>query len=862
MGNQESKPEEVDVVESPLADKEAENEEVPLQNAEEIKAEVNSMGVRRKAIQDAFSEGGNLMDVKERAMQIMADYGIENWGKDEDSFLGKIIRGYRTKTVEIQLPNENADKPAEKVEEKAEEVVGGAILPGEQMQTCIVMFDEYPRTQGIMCANGHFISRSALNHYVKTENGKEFEEVYAREGKILCPKVILKECDSKPYGDVEIARMVDVDVFEKYMEQTKRCLYQQAFEEISEKMKKLQKKSDMYETYLMEEQVRLQFKREDGTFGGYMCPECRFGPIDHQHCEDLRAHHQQQSGGAIINNACPICGFFNSKLENWLQWDGTFLRLDEEGLAKLQERLKINREEKKQLDDLITKMNRKAHNYVIRWNGLRRQLVARVNELSSRRQWLLTYVSRITARAEHAKYNKIDGGKKQVDEVEKQVEIITAFVKNLDAQLDQIKSGELWKVADFTNNFSTKMSGFRDEVLNTQDEAQRRAKFPEMMDNIRGLETEIARGISCLKIIEVTEEMEKISGERLRTHQKAGVILDKLRYMIDKEAQGLVDIIKELDPYSNFMKGFNDEEESDAASPETPDTPDLEEEHNLDEFGEIIQPEIDLKLLRRPTMSVQESREKSFLKRENIEKYEEKYDEIQAMYLNFILEDGKMEEEESSTFAENFDRLVSNIDEMGKLPEDFSFDDCVSFLAKRHNEETNRSGARLRLLMDLRTELEIEILQTSHPEMDSCQSVIVVRKFIGPNMAAVNGTYVLQDDLDLETNKSIYKNDMDTVIKWTQSYNYNQQGQPVADPNINGAWIIQDTVGRIMAALPNDVPNPTGDVGAWVSMSGHGAVRVNNMIKVEFGLVYLQKEKNAEEVIEAADEKDVAEVKG
>merc|ERR1719193_937595 len=653
------------------------------------------------------------------------------------------------------------------------------------------------------------------------------------------------------------------------MAQTKRCLYQEAFEEISDKMKKLQKKSDMYETYLMEEQVRLQFKKEDGTFGGYQCPECKFGPIDHAHCQDLRAPHEQQSGGAVINNACPICGFFDPHLTNWLQWDGTFLRLNEEEIEKLKERLRINKEEKQQLDDIIREMNAKAEGYVAQWNGLRRQLVARVNELSSRRQWLLTYISRISARAQHEKYSKMKDGKEKVAEIEKRVEIVSAFVKDLDAQIDQIKSGELWKVGDFTHTIHTKMSGFRDEVLNTEDEAQRRAKFTEMMDNIRGLEPLISRGISCLRIAELASEMQNIAGERLRTHQKVGAIMDKLRHMIDDEAKGLVGIVKEVDPFTSFMSGFDDEEESSAASPGTPitpdmpDTPDLEDKYNLDKFGEIVQADVvDPKLLRRPTMSVQESREKSFILRENIEKYEERYDDMQGMYLEFLLEDGKMEEEESALFGEHFDRLVSSINDMGLLPEDFSLTEQAEFLQARHKEENLRSGARLKLLMDMRTEIEIEIIQTSHPGMDYCESVIVVRKFIGPGMDEVNGTYLMQEEIDLENGKALYKNDSGAVIKWVKAYEFDQQGNRVADPNQNGAWVIEDTIGRIRSALPSDVDNPAADgLGNWVSVSGHGAVRVNNLLKVEFGLVYLEKEKNAEEeVVEAADEKIVVEV--
>eukprot|EP00980_Cylindrotheca_fusiformis_P031221 scaffold26012_cov220-Cylindrotheca_fusiformis.AAC.1 len=39
----------------------------------------------------------------------------------------------------------------------------------------------------------------------------------------------------------------------------------------------------------------------------FMCPSCRFGPVDHFACSDLMSHHGESVGRAEINNSCPNC---------------------------------------------------------------------------------------------------------------------------------------------------------------------------------------------------------------------------------------------------------------------------------------------------------------------------------------------------------------------------------------------------------------------------------------------------------------------------------------------------------------------------------------------------------------------------
>lgn len=56
----------------------------------------------------------------------------------------------------------------------------------------------------------------------------------------------------------------------------------------------------------------------------HQCPVCNFGPIEHNNCFDLDAHHGEVSGPhrTRICNACPICGHRAADHTGWRVWDG------------------------------------------------------------------------------------------------------------------------------------------------------------------------------------------------------------------------------------------------------------------------------------------------------------------------------------------------------------------------------------------------------------------------------------------------------------------------------------------------------------------------------------------------------------
>lgn len=71
-----------------------------------------------------------------------------------------------------------------------------------------------------------------------------------------------------------------------------------------------------------EEDLAAQLRRQ--YLGrAFQCGQCSFGPIDHFACGDLEAHHGEDVGGAVINNACPRCNWFSECISDWPRWDGT-----------------------------------------------------------------------------------------------------------------------------------------------------------------------------------------------------------------------------------------------------------------------------------------------------------------------------------------------------------------------------------------------------------------------------------------------------------------------------------------------------------------------------------------------------------
>ena len=65
--------------------------------------------------------------------------------------------------------------------------------------------------------------------------------------------------------------------------------------------------------------MRLRYLRRDDTFRAYQCPSCKYGPIEHFSCNDLREHHMRLG----CNNGCPRCNHLCTHSNELELWDGS-----------------------------------------------------------------------------------------------------------------------------------------------------------------------------------------------------------------------------------------------------------------------------------------------------------------------------------------------------------------------------------------------------------------------------------------------------------------------------------------------------------------------------------------------------------
>jgi len=190
---------------------------------------------------------------------------------------------------------------------------------------CCIMLDDQFKFDCIQCPQGHWVGRDALQQHVAFEAQKPLN---VTGGKIKCPL-----CDHH-YDDQSLAFFCGPEAFQAYNKMRQTKVHQEEKEnvlaEIEENARRTkedaERKEREAERQIIQEAVRNQFKVGDGTYYGYMCPTCGFGPVDHMECDDLAAHHGEvKDHGIEIDNSCPMCLWYGTNKTQWGMWEGEFL---------------------------------------------------------------------------------------------------------------------------------------------------------------------------------------------------------------------------------------------------------------------------------------------------------------------------------------------------------------------------------------------------------------------------------------------------------------------------------------------------------------------------------------------------------
>ena len=153
--------------------------------------------------------------------------------------------------------------------------------------SCSVCLDEGTEDEGVLCSMSHFLHRHCLDRHIE-QRCKEVLSNPSIPSTISCPN-----CRPFPFSKHVFSDQV--------LRQTSNKVVSRLLDQVAQAERELA-------TLTVEEQLRC------ANSDSYQCPVCQFGPVSHFACEDLT--------GAPNTNKCPQCGFYASRLDRWLKWDG------------------------------------------------------------------------------------------------------------------------------------------------------------------------------------------------------------------------------------------------------------------------------------------------------------------------------------------------------------------------------------------------------------------------------------------------------------------------------------------------------------------------------------------------------------
>ena len=217
-------------------------------------------------------------------------------------------------------------------------------FPTTSTSSCCICYDDKPADSGVACLQGDFTCAECLEQHARTQNPDPSRPNFAlmrdhgrEDGSLYCPRHptafgfrasegVRGGCNAPAFSDQLLARHLSESTFNGYLAVKMKCGEQRVFEQANAQWQRqlhsiqaqLGDRKLKLDRGILAEQLKRQFPN------AYMCPRCQHGPIDHMACAQLSTHHGQKMSGtkARVNNACPNCGWFSKKIEDWPRWGG------------------------------------------------------------------------------------------------------------------------------------------------------------------------------------------------------------------------------------------------------------------------------------------------------------------------------------------------------------------------------------------------------------------------------------------------------------------------------------------------------------------------------------------------------------
>ena len=200
----------------------------------------------------------------------------------------------------------------------------------EQGSTCVVCRDVFHCEPMAICSGSstHKICQDCFGRNAETEfDNMEADPGVARQrflqygGFLPCPcrPVAAGGCDGL-FSEQTIAAMLDNERYGKYMALCRTEIRADEQRKATEWVHKMAAILEKDIPGISKEVLERQLK--SALPGARQCGRCGVGPVMHQGCDDLAAHHGQMVGTTRIDNCCKSCGWFEDRIDFWPPWDG------------------------------------------------------------------------------------------------------------------------------------------------------------------------------------------------------------------------------------------------------------------------------------------------------------------------------------------------------------------------------------------------------------------------------------------------------------------------------------------------------------------------------------------------------------
>jgi len=172
-----------------------------------------------------------------------------------------------------------------------------------------------------LCSRGlHALCSPCFQAYARQQQQQEWVK-HKRGARLLCPCRLPHDAECiGSFSEKSMAAFLPEELYQIYMDQQRDKIHVEEaakFNDMLNRMaKQLQKDMPGISRELLERQLKAALP------GARQCGSCGYGPVEHYACGDLQSHHNESTGKAKINNACPKCGWFSADISQWPKWNG------------------------------------------------------------------------------------------------------------------------------------------------------------------------------------------------------------------------------------------------------------------------------------------------------------------------------------------------------------------------------------------------------------------------------------------------------------------------------------------------------------------------------------------------------------